>query len=44
MVVSLESVLLCTDVQWWILHIFFGFFVTITHKLQLVDGLMINYA
>ena len=37
----LESVSLYTDARLWQLHIFF---VTITYKLQLVDGLMINYA
>ena len=41
MVVPLESVSLYTDARLWQLHVFF---VTITHKLQLVDGLMINYA
>ena len=40
-VLSLESVSHCTDVQLWQLHIFF---MTITRKLQLVDGLVINYA
>ena len=43
-VILLESVSLCTDAWWWQLHVFFGFFMTITHKLQLVDGLAINYA
>ena len=43
-VIPLESVSLCMDARWWQLHVFFRFFVTITHKLQLVDGLVINYA
>ena len=43
-VIPLESVSLCTDSRWWQLHVFFGFFTTITHKLQSVDGLAINYA